>query len=674
MNTATTVKKKAIPLLVLAVVLFSTLVNLVNPLTSKAADTSKFKPGNIISDSVFTNKTSITAQGVQNFLNSKVPACDTNGIQPLDGGYSSAGVPDYNGNGVIQRWEWGKKKYNQTKFTCLRNYHDSSGKSAARIIYNHAQTYSINPKVLIVLLQKEQGLVTDTWPLNLQYRSATGYGCPDTAACNTQYYGFSNQVKWAATMFRAILNDSPSWYTPYELGNNAIPWHPNVSSCGYSTVNILNRSTQALYNYTPYRPNAAALSAGYGSGNSCSSYGNRNFWLYFTDWFGNTTTSYDAEVYDTTLYSDSGRTTPINLSSGYYNVTPGQTVYVTVDVKNVGPKTLTQSFFKVGTTSPRDRYSEFNDGTWLNGRRPVALNEPSIATNASGTFLFRMKVPRDIGQVTEKFGLVAESIRWISQDSIVLPFNITPASNYDVTHLSNVLYTNAAMTLKASAGMADEPILRPGQKLYGKLTFKNIGSQTLAAATTKIGTDSPRDNDNSNFYDSSWLSTRRLASPSVDINSGSTGAINYILAPSLTEGTFTESFGVVNEGLGWADIEKLTLSVTLDNDGPYIQSGEELQPGESLSSGIYSFAYQLDGNLVIYKNSQPLWHARTNGKPSTKLILQDDGNLVLYNNTTPVWHTRTNGRGFSKLIMQGDGNLVIYKADSKPAWVSRTKQ
>ena len=37
----------------------------------------------------------------------------------------------------------------------------------------------------------------------------------------------------------------------------------------------------------PYRPNAAALANLYGTGDACSAYGNRNFWRYFNDWFGN---------------------------------------------------------------------------------------------------------------------------------------------------------------------------------------------------------------------------------------------------------------------------------------------------------------------------------------------------------------------------------------------------
>ena len=49
------------------------------------------------------------------------------------------------------------------------------GETAAHIIYQAAQDYKINPQVLIVLLQKEQGLITDSWPNSRQYRSETGY-------------------------------------------------------------------------------------------------------------------------------------------------------------------------------------------------------------------------------------------------------------------------------------------------------------------------------------------------------------------------------------------------------------------------------------------------------------------------------------------------------------------
>ena len=243
-----------------------------------AASASGFVAGRIIDDDVFTAYNALNQSQIQSFLNSKVPSCDTNGTLPA----SEYGRSDLTHAQYAASRGWGSPP-----FTCLRNYTEG-GKSAAQIIYEVSQQFRINPDVLIVLLQKEQGLITDTWPLSSQYRSATGYGCPDTAACDSQYYGFTNQVTWAAKMFRAIMDESPTWYTPYVMGNNYIRYSPDVS-CGGSTVNIQTRATQALYNYTPYQPTAASLNAGYGDApGSCDSHGNRNFFYYFTDWFGST--------------------------------------------------------------------------------------------------------------------------------------------------------------------------------------------------------------------------------------------------------------------------------------------------------------------------------------------------------------------------------------------------
>ncbi len=298
---------------VAAAIISSVMIVLANVLSVSAVTTTEgFKAGYIISDGIFTDKNSMSESQIQSFLNSKVPSCDTNGQQ-----LSEYGGPDLNGDGKVQRWEWAKANYNQTTFTCLKNY-SQGGKSAARIIYEKAQYYGISPKVLIVLLQKEQSLVTDTWPLNLQYRSATGYGCPDTAACDSTYYGFTNQVKWAATMFRSIMDDSPTWYTPYNLGNNYIQYSPD-SGCGGSTVNIQNRATQGLYNYTPYQPNAASLAANWGDApGGCDSHGNRNFYLYFKAWFGSTYQDYDASIVSTAAYSNAAMNNVHSISTTYH--------------------------------------------------------------------------------------------------------------------------------------------------------------------------------------------------------------------------------------------------------------------------------------------------------------------------------------------------------------------
>lgn len=224
-----------------------------------------FKAGNIISDSVMSDYSSMSESSIQSFLKSKNPCNDTDISKAAR--YSSHNYHIVNGH-----------------FVCMAD-ESFNGESAAHIIWQAAYDYRINPKVIIVLLEKEQGLVTDTWPnSDLQYRSATGYGCPDTAACDSQYYGFKNQVRNAAELFRYILDNGSRYYP---VGNNYVKYNPD-GNCGGSTVYIENRATSALYQYTPYQPNNAVLNANPGTVVSCGAYGNSNFYYYYTKWFGDT--------------------------------------------------------------------------------------------------------------------------------------------------------------------------------------------------------------------------------------------------------------------------------------------------------------------------------------------------------------------------------------------------
>jgi uncharacterized protein with LGFP repeats len=251
------------------------------PEAASAADLSQFDAGNIISDEVFFDSGSLQQSEIQAFLAAKVPRCDP--------GYTC--LPTWSGPSTTR----------SADSQCNR-YTGAANESASAMIYKVAQACGINPKVLIVLLQKEQGLVTDTWPSARQWRSATGYGCPDTADCDVSYYGFFNQLYMAAWQFKRYgVNSGGYRYRANQW--NTIQWHP-TTSCGSSSVWVANQATANLYNYTPYQPNRAALAAGYGAGDGCSAYGNRNFFNYFTDWFGPTT--YDVPGDIGTFWRSSG--------------------------------------------------------------------------------------------------------------------------------------------------------------------------------------------------------------------------------------------------------------------------------------------------------------------------------------------------------------------------------
>ncbi|PYD00219.1 cell wall-binding repeat-containing protein [Microbacterium esteraromaticum] len=231
-----------------------------------------FSPGNIISDAVFTDRATMTEAQIQTFFNSKVKTCR--------GGSDKYGP-------IICLKDYKMDSVNRPADAYCKGYTGARGESAARIIYRVAQSCGINPQVLIVMLQKEQGLVTHTWPSKWRYDAALGQACPDTAPCDPKFVGFFHQIYGAARQMQIYMEGR--YFQWYKAGKTwQIQWHPDRARCGTGPVYIANKATEALYYYTPYQPNAAAMRAGYGTGDSCSSYGNRNFYNYFTDWFGST--------------------------------------------------------------------------------------------------------------------------------------------------------------------------------------------------------------------------------------------------------------------------------------------------------------------------------------------------------------------------------------------------
>ncbi|KQZ08727.1 hypothetical protein ASD23_10090 [Agromyces sp. Root1464] len=258
--------------------------------SATAASAGDFTPGNIISDARFFDANAMSQAQVQTFLEQMMPNCratDPN-LPCLRNFVGTTNTKPSSGAGHCT------------------GYNSEGWESAARIIWRVGQACGINPQVLLVTLQKEQTLITSTAPSERQYRVAMGYACPDTGACDTQYYGFFNQVYSAAWQFRQYTNFPDR---RYKIGSTSIQYNPSVS-CGSSTVYIQNQATANLYNYTPYQPNQAALANLYGSGDGCSAYGNRNFWVTFSDWFGSPTAAGAAQINAQYLYQG-GPTGPL---------------------------------------------------------------------------------------------------------------------------------------------------------------------------------------------------------------------------------------------------------------------------------------------------------------------------------------------------------------------------
>lgn len=307
--------------------------------TADALSGSGFDPARIIDDSVFYNSNAIDASKIQTFLNSKVKSCDTQGSQPA----SEWGRPDL----TRAQFATQVKGWHGPPYTCMRDFKQNTPQveaasgycgaipsrtnyTAAQIIDTISKACGINPQVLIVLLEKEQSLVNDIWPLNSQYERATGFACPDNAggACDPAFNGFFRQVYSAARQFK-IYQAFPNSYNYRSAQSNRVYWQVNLggfvnptgnandpsragrSECGYQNVTIQNQATAALYIYTPYQPNGSALNNPYGTGDACSAYGNRNFWRMFSDWFGST-----LGIPESNLYIPNGNYSIVNQTSG----------------------------------------------------------------------------------------------------------------------------------------------------------------------------------------------------------------------------------------------------------------------------------------------------------------------------------------------------------------------
>lgn len=233
---------------------------------------SDFQAGNIISDNQFFGDNSMSVNEIQSFLSKKVKNCGSLGncLSIYTQDTFTREATSIHGDGVNP--------------LCSR-YVGAENETAAQIIFKVQQACDISAKVILVTLQKEQGLVTNSNPTADKLKIAMGYACPDTAPCASKYFGFYNQVYSAASQFKRYTDPASSFWASKPVGvRSPILYHPNAS-CGTKSVKIKNAATHALYIYTPYTPNDAALTNLRGTGNSCSSYGNSNFWEYYQYWF-----------------------------------------------------------------------------------------------------------------------------------------------------------------------------------------------------------------------------------------------------------------------------------------------------------------------------------------------------------------------------------------------------
>ncbi|MGY6498802.1 MAG: cell wall-binding repeat-containing protein, partial [Microcella sp.] len=267
-----------------------------------------FDPGFIISDDLFYTGSAMTESQIQQFLDQRIGNCENANCLNVYT-QTTRNMP------VTER---------------CNGYAGAANERASRIIFKVQQSCNISAKVILVTLQKEQSLVTSRRPSASTLERAMGYYCPDDPNrpgwCHPDFAGFFNQVMNASAQFQRYRLQPNSF--SHRVGTQQVRYHPNAS-CGSRTVTIKNAATAGLYNYTPYTPNQAAMNNLFGLGDSCSAYGNRNFWRIYSEWFGSPTGTVSPSATTTRLSGSDRYGTSVAISKDTYpNGAPA--VYVAV--------------------------------------------------------------------------------------------------------------------------------------------------------------------------------------------------------------------------------------------------------------------------------------------------------------------------------------------------------
>ncbi len=208
--------------------------------TSKSFFLSNYYYNSLVSDSDFVNINSYSENDIQNFLVSK-------------GSY----LKDYEQNG---------RRAARIIYDAAHGYGEATGTLNGIAI--DQSTGTINPKAIIVTLQKEQSLVTEQTRNDGRLDHATGYACPDSSSCDSRYLGFTKQVENAAWQLRYNYERAQGHgFSDYQV--NQIKSFSDPS--GSYGVTFSNRATASLYRYTPHVFN-----------------GNYNFWKLMIEYFGTT--------------------------------------------------------------------------------------------------------------------------------------------------------------------------------------------------------------------------------------------------------------------------------------------------------------------------------------------------------------------------------------------------
>jgi len=571
----------------------ASVVMLLQPLQASAAS---FNPHRIIDDMVFDDSGSMNSAQIDAFLNTFGSSC----ISPNHGfsapdptGYSPSGGYTFGGN-----------------------------VTAGAIIMHAAQAYDINPRVLLVTLQKEQGLVSGgSGCSTLRYTGATGYGCPDggttysysglnlytingstvtsvsgTCVNSSVKAGFSQQLIRAAWLLKfgeqrskgnadwAIIrgswdnsDDPQSCYGgPMTQGtfricpSGATTYYDGWRTIDGTAVHMETGGTASLYWYTPHL------------------HGNQNFFDTYTSWFG---VPY-ANANDYSFVTSSATTTVYG---------PGGEGTVSIVLKNMGFNTWYSDTNLPGGQQPTRlatigyQNSEFLDNTdasTLFTRNQVRMSPDVVQPGENATFTFKVSAP---------YRLTTQHVRLVP----IIGGAFLKDIGMDVT------LTTITPGWNPTASNVDTRDLLPNQQSHFSVSVQNNSDATWYSdgntpankQPTRIATIGYQDSPFADTADPHWLGTRnQIKMNETSVAPGQTATFDaYFIAPIRSAALSSAfHFFLINGGVFTAD-KGLAITFTVPAANlSYTGAGATNPPATMTSGQTATATYNITntGNVV----------------------------------------------------------------------------
>ncbi len=611
------------------------------PFSGGVAHASDFNPNNIIDDAVFNSVNTMNAAQIDAFLNTFASSC----ISPNSG----------------------FKAVDPTGYNPSQGYLYGGYVTAGQVIYDAAQVYGLNPRVLIVTLEKEQSLVTGRNNFagycnngdQHKYAAAVGYGCPDsgttysysglslywrngtvvsstgtTCVNSAAKAGFSQQVIRAAWLFKfgqqrsmgntgwAVIqgswNNSDDPQTCYSgpmtqgtfarCPSGGAAYYDGYTTIDSTSVHIESGGTAALYWYTPHF------------------HGNQNFSSLFTSWFGSP------------VGPGYGFVDAINPPS---QVLPNEVVGTQIRIRNLSGKTwYNDGNVPAGQHPTRlamlsyqsNPYANPSDPNWLGTSNQIKMQESSVADGGVATFTFTYKGP--LQQVNSYFGQFVPVIDGVGfMPYIGLSFTTStpqPVYAYSVTSSTGI---TANMPTSYSANVS-YTIKNTGNVVW----YNDTGSKPVGAASLRILTTNPYYH-SSSFYDSSsWLAPNQIAMSDAKVAPGSSTTFAFKLKTPSTPGTYSESFGLVLDGaMAYPDTTQMNSTIVVSDYGYTIVSSNlpaSLAPGQKYAAKI-----------VLKNTGTATWYSDGNTPVNThaiRLMTPGYASNRLADTSDPAWLNTSN--------------------------------